>query len=630
MFSRDASEEQVIEKLEGLKPDTLAITDIWDDVERLEYPKELLWAIPDALLSQNMISCAVVDPELLAIVTEKLEALLDIARTKTFLFPPLMAALREAATTTSGAIEALSIGDIVVSIAEHPPAPIIDLMLEEAVVPLTSFSYEHYFGDRPSYGFAALIDLVTRLRADQKVVGEILYRLLERWKTQKVPPPTVSSWKTMLQLQVLLLCFEQLIPSSSQQIQTLLDDLFHVLAIEPLPGYRYLLEWTVVRFLIRHNLEGVLLTRVASKDHHSNPKHLASLMKIGTILACREASEERFAFQLATAFIPLAASSKIVIRHEAQWQVPVLVDHARFRNWRSITDNPAFVALDDYIRSLERFHDPPLERKIGRFDPEKDHSLTNLVEGPWVGLDEVGRSLASRDDFVKLYNADTVMNTSEPCMPLGDELEQILPLQQDTAQDKTDDDAPGPRAANEVSALQTKGAAYLSRALSDPSSRQNSSSDIVVIASFVENPYNLGGLSRVSEIFGAASLYLQNQNVISNKDFTSVSVSSHLHFPIVQLSAGDVPKFLVERKSQGFKVVGIEQTDRSLLLGDENTKLPKKVVLVVGSEREGIPAIVLTECDILVEIPQQGITRSLNVQTAVSIVLYEHARQHRR
>jgi tRNA guanosine-2'-O-methyltransferase len=42
----------------------------------------------------------------------------------------------------------------------------------------------------------------------------------------------------------------------------------------------------------------------------------------------------------------------------------------------------------------------------------------------------------------------------------------------------------------------------------------------------------------------------------------------------------------------------------------------------------GMPAAVLGECDILVEIPQVGVTRSLNVQTAAAIVLFEYGRQH--
>ena len=165
-------------------------------------------------------------------------------------------------------------------------------------------------------------------------------------------------------------------------------------------------------------------------------------------------------------------------------------------------------------------------------------------------------------------------------------------------------------------------------ALSTSTSTARPHPNLLVVASLVDNPYNLGGLARVSEIFGAAGLTLQNQNVVGNKDFTSVSVSSHMHFPLIQLSAAGVPEWLQERKGEGWKVVGIEQTDRSVMLGSEGSRLPEKCVLVVGSEKEGIPASVLTECDVLVEIPQCGVTRSLNVQTAVAVVLFEYVRQH--
>ena len=79
---------------------------------------------------------------------------------------------------------------------------------------------------------------------------------------------------------------------------------------------------------------------------------------------------------------------------------------------------------------------------------------------------------------------------------------------------------------------------------------------------------------------------------------------------------------------QGYTVVGVEQTDRSVLLGAEGTKLPEKTLLIMGREKEGVPAHVLGECDLLVEIPQRGLTRSMNVQTAAGCVLYEYARQH--
>jgi len=419
----------------------------------------------------------------------------------------------------------------------------------------------------------------------------------------------------------------------------LLGDLHYILSIEPLPRYRYLLSWIIARiYLLREDLRPRILDELATKDHHSNPKYLASLMKLGVMMAKVEGSGQEFALKLASVFIPLAASSKVVIRHEAQWQVPILMDHAKSMQWTSVSESPALIALDDYIRSLERFGDPPFERQIDRFDPVQDHTVTNLVEGPWWKLDDIESPQCRRADFVTLQERDVVsgLDLMDPCIPLG---EPVTARNFPTAADNNKDpnDVPPPpantslapsQAGGESRALQTKGTAYLA---SDSSTdhQQTRRNSIIVIASLVENPYNLGGLSRVSEIFGARELHLQNQNVTSNKDFTNVAVSSHLHFPISQLSASAVPSYLAEKRDEGWSIVGIEQTDRSVILGSEGCRLPEKVVLVIGSEKEGIPARVLGECEMLVEIPQQGVTRSLNVQTAAGIVLYEYARQHR-
>ena len=627
---RELREKSTIEKCRAFNGDAGSLDDIWSDLEYLEFPKRLLMAIPENILSAEIVQQATNDPALAVSLAEKLRSLRNISQTKTFLFAPLVCAIRKAAATTLGATVILELEDFITSIAEHPPEPTVDLLLEEAIWHLTPFSYEHYFGDRLSYGFAAFLDLLSRLHEYQGLIKTILDRVLSRWKAQKVPPPTVSAWKTTLQLQVLLLCFEQYAPPSMTETQALLADLFHILTIEPLPHYRFLIEAIIVRLFMRFDLRDALLARLKTKDHHSNPKHLASLMKIGVVLAYSKQSSEDFALQLAIAFVPMAASSKVVIRHESQWQIPLLMDHARAKEWSSIIDNPAFAALDDYIKSLERFHEPPLERQIGRFDPETECTLSNLVEGKWLGLGQTETPISSHDDFVKLYKEDLPPTAPTSCMPLGEEIERaVAPQQHDQPETSNTRPPVGPRTANEVSALQTKGTAYLARTLSDTSAQPSRPSDLIVVGSLVDNPYNLGGLSRVSEIFGASALCLQNQNVLSNKEFQSVSVSSHLHFPIVHLSASGVPGFLAARKGEGFTVVGIEQTDRSVILGSKEAQLPKKVVLVVGSEKEGIPALVLTECDTLVEIPQQGITRSLNVQTAVSIVLYEHARQHR-
>ena len=50
------------------------------------------------------------------------------------------------------------------------------------------------------------------------------------------------------------------------------------------------------------------------------------------------------------------------------------------------------------------------------------------------------------------------------------------------------------------------------------------------------------------------------------------------------------------------------------------------LLLLLGTEKYGIPAELLGELDWCVEIPQQGRTRSMNVQTAAAVVLYDVVR----
>jgi len=655
MSNRESLEQRSVEKIEYLcsvlsskgPPEVSGevvltkLQDLWNDVEYLEYPKRLLVPLPSLTFHPTLIRLALSSGELRRIIIDMAQKLQGLSATRLYMLSPLALGMRNSMLSTREVDQVLSVQDFVLRYAEGLPEPTVDLKLEDAVAHLLQsvspeleyFGYQYYFGDRESFGVAALLDLVSRLGALAPAIPKsFLGHILQRWVKQKTPPPIVSPWKSSLQLQILLLCSEQVIPTlNATEINRLLKDLHYILSIEPLPRYRYLLSWVIVRIYLRcEDAKSQILAELATKDHHTNPKYLASLMKLGVMLAKVEDSDQDFALKLASACIPLAASPKVVIRHEAQWQLPILMDHARDMQWTAISESPALLALDECIRSIELFDNPPLERRIDKLDPVRDHTMANLVEGQWWALDSVESPLCSRADFVKLLASKPALLASTPCIPLGEPIDPtphapLLVSSQDRSSANEAEIAPSKAGGSR--ALQTKGSAYLASDSSDRPTRRN---DLIVVASLVENPYNLGGLSRVSEIFGASELHLQNQKVTSSKDFTNVAVSSHLHLPICQLSATAVPAYLAEKRSDGWSVVGIEQTDRSVLLGSKACVLPKKTVLVVGSEREGIPALVLSECDMLVEIPQQGITRSLNVQTAAGIVLYEYARQHRR
>lgn len=83
---------------------------------------------------------------------------------------------------------------------------------------------------------------------------------------------------------------------------------------------------------------------------------------------------------------------------------------------------------------------------------------------------------------------------------------------------------------------------------------------------------------------------------------------------------------LKKLKQEGYNLVGLEQTTNSTQLSAYN--FPKKSVLVIGSEREGLSQECLCQLDAVVEIPVWGLPYSYNVATATSMALYEYCRQH--
>ena len=77
--------------------------------------------------------------------------------------------------------------------------------------------------------------------------------------------------------------------------------------------------------------------------------------------------------------------------------------------------------------------------------------------------------------------------------------------------------------------------------------------------------------------------------------------------------------------SEGYRLVGLEQVTGSKDLN--RFAFPRKSVLVVGNERQGLTSQVLELLDDVVEIPVYGLPYSHNVATAAAMALYEYCRQ---
>lgn len=150
--------------------------------------------------------------------------------------------------------------------------------------------------------------------------------------------------------------------------------------------------------------------------------------------------------------------------------------------------------------------------------------------------------------------------------------------------------------------------------------------DIIVVASLIDRIPNIAGITRTCEIFRAAKLVVGDASVQNDPDFASISVSANTWMPLEEVSPENLASYLHMMRARGYKLVGLEQTEKSVLLPEYSFDA-SKTVLILGAEKEGIPADILELLEDTIEIPQLGVIRSLNVHVSAAITLYEYTRQ---
>jgi tRNA G18 (ribose-2'-O)-methylase SpoU len=150
---------------------------------------------------------------------------------------------------------------------------------------------------------------------------------------------------------------------------------------------------------------------------------------------------------------------------------------------------------------------------------------------------------------------------------------------------------------------------------------------LILVASLVDRIPNLAGLARTCEVFKASSLAVADASIIHDKQFQLISVTAEKWVPIMEVPVNSLKLFLEKKKREGFSILGLEQTANSVSL--DKYQFPKKTVLVLGREKEGIPVDIIHILDACIEIPQLGVVRSLNVHVSGAIALWEYTRQQR-
>jgi len=138
------------------------------------------------------------------------------------------------------------------------------------------------------------------------------------------------------------------------------------------------------------------------------------------------------------------------------------------------------------------------------------------------------------------------------------------------------------------------------------------------------DPHNLGAIVRSAEALGAHGLVLpQRRSAGLTGSVAKVAAGALEHLPVARVV--NLNRSLERLKDAGYRVVGLAE-EGSVTLAEADLDGP--LVVVTGSEGQGLSMLTRRHCDQLVRIPLRGVTPSLNASVATALLLYEVARRN--
>ncbi|MCD4671854.1 MAG: RNA methyltransferase [Anaerolineaceae bacterium] len=140
----------------------------------------------------------------------------------------------------------------------------------------------------------------------------------------------------------------------------------------------------------------------------------------------------------------------------------------------------------------------------------------------------------------------------------------------------------------------------------------------------IQNPGNLGTIMRTQDAVGAEGLILLDQST-DPYDPAAMRGSMGAIFT-QQLVKTSFAEFADWKRQQGYPLIG---TSDAAEVDYQAVTYPDPVLLMMGSERQGLKGQHVALCDEMVSIPMVGKNDSLNLAVATGLMLYEIFNQRR-
>jgi TrmH family RNA methyltransferase len=153
---------------------------------------------------------------------------------------------------------------------------------------------------------------------------------------------------------------------------------------------------------------------------------------------------------------------------------------------------------------------------------------------------------------------------------------------------------------------------------------------LVIVAYQVRDPGNLGSIIRTADAAGATAVVIVEPAVdLYDPQTVRATMGSLFGLPVVRLAdAAALTTWYGEMRNAGLPLLVVASSAHGQRLHFD-LDYDRPLVLLVGSERHGLPEQVRQEADVDVRLPMAGRATSLNVSAATAALVYEIIRQRR-
>ncbi len=142
-------------------------------------------------------------------------------------------------------------------------------------------------------------------------------------------------------------------------------------------------------------------------------------------------------------------------------------------------------------------------------------------------------------------------------------------------------------------------------------------SPLLVLPARITDPHNLGAIVRSSVAFGSSAILIPDRHT-ARMDAVALKASAGTALRIPFARVRNIQQAVEGLKERGYWIAGLSGRGETAL---EEMDWARPIVVIVGSESEGLPTQVEHACDFLVSIPISAEVESLNASVAAGIAL---------